>query len=118
MRFWNSSQVSTEELDTSGMMAVFAVWDAKVEAYSAPFFARSFGEGQRMFDAAVTGGDSMLIKFPADYTLFKLGWFCPITGRFAQFETAREHGTALQAIARVRALQESVSDGQLSLVED
>lgn len=54
-------------------LKMFSIHDVKVGAYMNPFFARSSGEAERMFAAAVADKDSNFAKFPEDYTLFEVG---------------------------------------------
>lgn len=52
---------------------IFAVYDSKVSAYSLPYFARSRGEGIRMFTTTVSDPNTSLYKYPEDYSLMEIG---------------------------------------------
>lgn len=54
---------------------VFSVYDAKAEAYMAPFVAASKGFAIRMFLDEASRPDSMCAKHPEDFRLFHVGEF-------------------------------------------
>lgn len=61
-------------------LEVFAVRDAKTEAYHQPFYARAIGEAKRMFiNSADTGN---FAKHAGDYQLFHLATFDDNDGQF------------------------------------
>lgn len=78
-------------------MKVYVVFDAKVEAYLQPFFARALGEAMRMWEATVNDGKSMMSTHPSDFTLFETGEYDEATGRFYQYDALKPLGTALEA---------------------
>lgn len=61
-------------------LKVCSVLDAKVAAYNAPFFVRSRGEALRSWQSAVNDPETMMCKYPEDYTLFEIGEFDESTG--------------------------------------
>lgn len=58
---------------------VFSIFDSKAAAYGQPFFAYNEGIAQRNV-AASLDSDSLLAKFPQDYSLFVIGTFDDATG--------------------------------------
>jgi hypothetical protein len=64
---------------------VFSVRDSAVGSYMPPFCAPAVGAALRSFQDEVNrGGDSVVSRHPADYELFKLGYFDDETGSFEQ----------------------------------
>lgn len=61
-------------------LMVFSVYDSKAEAYLRPFFAETRGLAIRSFRDAANDGDASISKHAADYTLFRVGVFDPVTG--------------------------------------
>lgn len=57
------------------LLKAFSVRDLKAEAFTAPFFAPSLGEGERQFIKVVRDQQSTLSQFPEDYQLFYVGEF-------------------------------------------
>lgn len=80
------------------MLKMFTVYDSKVEAYMKPFFMRSTGEAIRDFTDAVNASDanSVLSKYPSDYTLFELGDFDENTAVFVPKLTPVSLGVAIE----------------------
>lgn len=54
-------------------LAAFSVFDSKAKAFGTPFFASNDQVALRMFSASINSGDSYVAKFPADFTLFRVG---------------------------------------------
>ena len=59
---------------------VFSVFDSKAAAFNPPFCAPSYGVAERNFHTEVTSADSMVAKYPEDYSLFVIGDFDTDTG--------------------------------------
>ena len=57
-----------------------AVYDVKVEAYLAPFFARTLGEAERFWRDMLSNKEGPFGKHPEDYQLFRVGEFDESTG--------------------------------------
>lgn len=68
------------------MLKAFSVYDQKSASYSQPFFARTAGEGERMFREEAKNTNSFMSKYPEDFTLYATGEFDPDTGRFQSYE--------------------------------
>lgn len=77
-------------------LKVFAVFDAKAEAYLNPFFAGSTGIAIRMFESAAHKADHDFHRYAPDYTLFELGTWCQLTGKFEALPAQLNLGNALQ----------------------
>lgn len=61
-------------------LLVFSVFDSKAEAYLRPYFAETKGLAVRAFRDASNDPTHEMCKHAADYTLFEIGSFDPITG--------------------------------------
>lgn len=57
------------------ILKIFAIYDAKAEAYNQPFFLHNEGQATRGFSDAVNDKNSIMGKHPADFTLFRIGTF-------------------------------------------
>lgn len=64
------------------MMQVYAVYDAAVKAFNAPFYFRSRGEAIRSFTEAVSDEKSNFFKYASDYNMFYLGEWNDADGCF------------------------------------
>lgn len=64
------------------MLKVFAIYDSKIEAFQAPFYARRVGEAERFLTDSVNDPNTSYSKYPEDFTLFELGSFDVLTGKF------------------------------------
>ncbi len=81
-----------QEKDVTQML--FSVYDSKSKSWSKPFCQMTVGAALRDFTEAVNQTDSMLCKYPADYTLFHVGGFCEYTGTLFPIETPVPLGLA------------------------
>lgn len=61
-------------------LLIFAIYDAKAEAYLRPFFAEAKGLAVRSFRDVVNEADHQMHKYAEDYTLFHIGSFDMLTG--------------------------------------
>lgn len=52
---------------------IFAIYDAKAEAYMQPFFVQAQGVATREFDKLCNDAEHPIGQHPEDYTLFLLG---------------------------------------------
>jgi len=72
-------------------LAVFAVLDKAVGAYTKPFFVRTKGEAIRSFSEACNASDGPF-KYPDDYVLYELGSWDDNSGVFRTNEPVRVIG--------------------------
>jgi len=79
--------------------SVLAVFDEKAEAFAQPFFQQSDVLAIRAFTAAARDPESLLYKFPRDYSLYKLGTYDDGLGRFENLERPQLVMTSQQAQA-------------------
>lgn len=75
---------------------LYAVRDAKTEAYFPPFVAVTHGEAYRQFQMLATNPETLLSKFPADYALFQLGTFDDQSGVIGALPQPLQLATALE----------------------
>lgn len=79
-------------------MKLFSVHDAKAAFYSQPFYARTSAEARRSFSDTVNADsdpNNLMAKHHADYTLFELGEFDPMTGKITVFDAPVPHGNGV-----------------------
>lgn len=57
------------------IQSVFSIFDAKAAAFMQPFFSVNEATARRAVAQALLAPDSMLGKFPEDYTLMRVGMF-------------------------------------------
>lgn len=70
-----------------------SIYDVKVEAYSAPFCCRTYGEAERFFQDVLGDPQGQYAKHKEDYQLFCVGTFDQSTGLLEpQKEVTRLHG--------------------------
>lgn len=75
---------------------IYAVYDRKAEAYMNPFHAPLDGMAIRMFSQSVNDPQTMLSKYPDDFTLYRIGTFDDQTGMYTQEDHHKYLGTATQ----------------------
>lgn len=79
---------------------VFSVYDSKTLAYLFPFQEQSTGGALRSFIDAIEDPQHTFSKHSEDFTLFHLGSFDNLTGRFEQFKTPVSLGVASELKAQ------------------
>lgn len=77
-------------------LKVFCIYDSKVKAFTNPMYFREAGEALRAWENTTRDESTMFSKFPADYTLFEVGYYDELTGDFTNHEAKINLGTALQ----------------------
>jgi len=78
-------------------MKIYSVYDSKGEFFDKPFIQRNAADAVRGFEMAVNGDhDSMIKRFPADYTLFEIGEWDDMTGTAVMHSAKINLGTGLQ----------------------
>ncbi len=78
------------------MLKVFSVYDSKAEAYIQPFFCVNRAVGIRNFASAASDPQAGFCRNAADYTLFEIGDFDPVSGSIVCYDSHVSLGTALQ----------------------
>lgn len=78
---------------------LFCVWDSAAGAYLDPFVAPSVEYAIREFRSVCNREGHQFNKFPADFTLFLIGSFDPITGRLEDPGKITSLGVALTFIS-------------------
>lgn len=63
---------------------IYAIWDKAVETYGQPLFCRTRQEAIRLFQMEVNRQDSMICKYPEDYSLYEVGDFDGSTGQITK----------------------------------
>lgn len=74
---------------------VFAVFDHAVLAYMTPFNLRSVGEAMRGWIEVVNDPKSAFFRTPEDYTLFCIGEYDDVDGRYTQSAVHKVVSTAI-----------------------
>ena len=77
------------------MLNIYAIYDAKAEAYLQPFFTTADGLAIRMFQQSVNDQEHTFNKWADDYTLFSIGRWDEITGTMHSSEVNISLGNAL-----------------------
>ena len=91
------------------ILKVFAVHDAKAEAYMQPFFMANKGTAIRAMTETLTGASNQFQKYPEDFTLSELGEYDDSNGMM------KPHPTPLP-ICKVIELKAPSSAPQLQSV--
>ena len=74
-------------------LMAFSIYDVKVEAYSAPFCCRTFGEAERFVTDILNDPQGQYSKHKEDYQLYCVGSFDQDSGILEpQKEITRLHG--------------------------
>jgi len=60
----------------------YATYDVKAESYGIPFFAATNGLAVRSFVQLCEDNNSMVSKYPEDFTLYRLGFVDLFNGDF------------------------------------
>jgi len=77
---------------------VFTVYDSKMEAYLAPFYAQAQGSAIRMFSDSINDKNHAFGKHPEDYTLFEIGSYDELTGTLIPLTAHKSLGTGVDFI--------------------
>lgn len=78
-------------------LLVFAVRDNRAELFLKPAFQKNTVEAIRNWEIMVNEGDSMVSRFPNEYSLLELGSFDESTGVFTNGPVV-DHGVAAQVL--------------------
>lgn len=54
---------------------IYSIYDEKAEAYNTPQYLRHKGEAIRMLQTTLDNKETMISKYPKDYSLYCLGTF-------------------------------------------
>lgn len=76
------SQVCKENLINPDLTGVYSVFDSKLKKFFPPFLCATESEAVRQFTNLINYSDSLVCKFPYDYTLYKLADFDVSVGEF------------------------------------
>lgn len=79
---------------------VYTIYDVKAEAYHQPFYAASRGIAIRLFTEAANDKKINIGKYPADYTLFEIGYWDDSNAEFKCHPTLIPLGLALEYISQ------------------
>lgn len=63
-------------------LKVFGIYDSKTEAYLPPFMMSTIGEAERAITNHVNDPEHNFCKYAEDFTLFELGLWDNLTGRY------------------------------------
>lgn len=80
------------------MLKMFSIYDCKAEIWLQPFYAIASGAAVRMFEQVVNDPASEFSKFPADYTLFEIGYFDGASGTVSGLEAHINLGVGLEYV--------------------
>lgn len=57
------------------LLKAFSIYDVKAENYNPPFFVHTVGIAIRHFQELANDEQTMICKYPEDYTLYDIGTF-------------------------------------------
>lgn len=79
-------------------MKVYSVYDSKGKFFDKPFIQRNSADAVRGFEMAVNEEkhDTMIRRFPADYTLFELGEWDELEGIIKMHDAKINLGAGIQ----------------------
>lgn len=78
------------------MMKIFTVYDSKAAAYLTPFFCPNGAVAIRAFSSAARDQGHDFNRYAADYTLFEIGQWDPISANLNIYETKINLGMAAE----------------------
>lgn len=78
------------------MKKMFAIYDAKAEAYMVPFFCDTVGLAIRQMEDVVSNPELSVSKYPEDFTLFEIGSYDPSTGTISGRDALLPLGNGLE----------------------
>lgn len=81
-------------------LKIFAIYDAKTEAYHQPFFLQTKGQAIRAFSDAANDPKTEFSRHPEDYTLFEIGEYDDQTGSVHNLTVNLALGSALELQSR------------------
>lgn len=81
-------------------LRIFAIRDAKVDAYLQPFYAQTTAAGLRIWKDAVTSEGSGFARNPEDYMLFELGEFDQQSGKLTSLLQPHPLTTAMEELPK------------------
>lgn len=65
---------------------VFSIRDGKLGIFTPPFNYEHPGQALRAFDGVVKNSETMISKYPSDFSLYELGSFDEETGLFENLQ--------------------------------
>lgn len=77
---------------------VFSIYDEKAKMYQPPFMAHTKGQVIRTFTDIVNEKGHPINQHPSDYTLFELGTFDNLTGKYECNKTPLSLGVAIEFV--------------------
>lgn len=82
-------------------LKLFCIHDAKIDAYTRPFYLRTTGEAERAFRNDLNKNEEMVAN-AEDYTLFELGSFEDTTAQFELLPTPHPVGKAISYLEKTK----------------
>jgi len=77
---------------------MYAIRDAKAEAFLNPWFKVTHGEAERDFNAAVNNEETTLAKYPEDFDLYYLGDYDDNSGKLKSLDSPQHIVKAVQLV--------------------
>ena len=84
-------------------LKIFSIYDVKAEAFNTPFFMHTNGQAIRGFTTEASNLESLIGKYPEDYSLFELGEFDDSNASITLLTAPKSLGTALEYVSRGQA---------------
>lgn len=87
----------------------YSVYDSLAKGYLPPFIALTDGEATRIFQAALTDGETKFAKTPQDYSLYHVGDFDPGAGLMTGTREPVLIISALDALRNFRSMEMAIN---------
>lgn len=79
-------------------MKIYCIYDCKVESFGTPFFFRTKGDALRGFSEVSNDQKTQIGKYPADFTLFEMGDYDEVKGKFVLYSTPTSVACAIEFV--------------------
>lgn len=98
------------------MLKIYAVRDAKAEAYGSLICCATAGLATRAFADACADSRSPMASYPKDYDLYELGTFDPSSGQVVGYALPKFIASASEMLNELKRIR-SVSEPELPIKE-
>jgi len=85
-------------------LKVFSIRDSKAEVYNQPWFAKTYGDGERTFHKITNDPQSMVNTYPDDFDLYCLGEYDDQSGLLVPLDTPKHIIKGVQVVDKKTAL--------------
>nr|QJB20829.1 MAG: nonstructural protein [Microvirus sp.] len=86
---------------------LFTTFDSKTKAFTLPFFLNGTDDYLSIFTSVVNHPHSGFYASPSDYTFFRIGTWCPLTGELDIFPVKESIANALTLVKPLEVSNEA-----------